>query len=171
MPRFKPYDTSQNLLIPVNLSEQLVEGSFEYTLNYLVDHVIGTKPVYQFCGYVKHCRVCPLKEQCLRKPDQKSARSVVFSYKPEGYDKPDALQLMKDKIDSPAGKRMYSKRLGIVEPPYGHMQGMGLTELTLRGRKANAQWQFMCAVQNLKKIHGYDGEKLQHRIDKVQRKR
>ena len=42
MPRFKPYDTSQNLLLPVNLAEQLVPGSFEYTLNYLVDHEIDT---------------------------------------------------------------------------------------------------------------------------------
>lgn len=42
MPRFKPYDTSQNLLVPVNLAEQLVSGSFEYTLNSLVDHEIDT---------------------------------------------------------------------------------------------------------------------------------
>ena len=42
MPRFKPYNTSQNLLLPVNLAEQLVPGSFEYTLNYLVDHEIDT---------------------------------------------------------------------------------------------------------------------------------
>ncbi|WP_257282033.1 transposase [Endozoicomonas sp. ISHI1] len=42
MSRFKPYDTSQNLLLPVNLAEQLVPGSFEYTLNYLVDHEIDT---------------------------------------------------------------------------------------------------------------------------------
>ncbi|WP_211826669.1 transposase [Kistimonas asteriae] len=42
MPRFKPYDTRQNLLLPINLAEQLVPGSFEYTLNYLVDHEIDT---------------------------------------------------------------------------------------------------------------------------------
>ena len=42
MPRFKPYDTSQNLLLPINLAEQLVPGTFEHTLNYLVDHEIDT---------------------------------------------------------------------------------------------------------------------------------
>ena len=42
MPRFKPYDTSQNLLLPINLAEQLVPGTFEHTLNYLVNHEIDT---------------------------------------------------------------------------------------------------------------------------------
>ena len=42
MPRFKPYDTCQNLLLPINLAEQLVPGTFEHTLNYLVDHEIDT---------------------------------------------------------------------------------------------------------------------------------
>ncbi|TMO20610.1 transposase, partial [Pseudoalteromonas sp. S4492] len=51
--------------------------------------MIGGKPGYQFCGYLENCRACPLKAQCLRKPGQKSARSVVFSYKPEGCEKPD----------------------------------------------------------------------------------
>ena len=40
--RLKPYDTSQNLLLPINLAEQLVSGTFEHTLNYLVDHEIDT---------------------------------------------------------------------------------------------------------------------------------
>ena len=40
--RLKPYDTSQNLLLPINLAEQLVPGTFEHTLNYLVDHEIDT---------------------------------------------------------------------------------------------------------------------------------
>ena len=38
--RLKPYDTSQNLLLPINLAEQLVPGTFEHTLNYLVNHEI-----------------------------------------------------------------------------------------------------------------------------------
>ena len=42
MPRFKPYDTSQNLLLPINLAEQLVPGTFEHTPNYLMDHEIDT---------------------------------------------------------------------------------------------------------------------------------
>ncbi|WOG30423.1 transposase [Endozoicomonas sp. 8E] len=95
------------------------------------DVMVGDTPAYQFCGYLNHCRVCPSKAQCLCKPDQPSARSVVFRYKLGGYKKPDALQLMKDRIDSPAGKRIYSKRLAITEPPFGHVQETELTRFTL----------------------------------------
>ncbi len=133
--------------------------------------MIGGQPAYQFCGYVHHCRDCPMKAQCLRRSDQKRPRSVAFFYK-EVVDqqKPDVLQIMKDKIDSPAGKRVYSKRLAVAEPPFAHMQAMGLSELTLRGRpKVNGQWQLMCALHNLKKIHGFGGEKLQQRMQKVQK--
>ncbi len=131
--------------------------------------VIGGEPAYQFCGYLNHCRECPVKSQCLRKADQKSARSVAFFYKKVVHQKkPDVLQMMKDKIDSPAGKRVYSKRLAVAEPPFGHMQEMGLTELTLRGRpKVNGQWQFMCALHNIKKINRYGGDKLQKRMQKT----
>ena len=124
--------------------------------------MIGGQPGYQFCGYVHQCKSCPLRAQCLRKADQKSPRSVVFFYKQVvDRQKPDAVQMMKDKIDSPPGKRIYGKRLAVAEPPFAQMQEMGLTKLTLRGReKVNGQWQLMCALHNLKKIHGYGGEKL-----------
>ena len=83
--------------------------------------------------------------------------------------KPDAVQMMKDKIDSPPGKRIYGKRLAVAEPPFAHMQEMGLTKLTLRGRqKVNGQWQLMCALHNLKKIRGYGGEKLLKRMSKAE---
>ena len=42
MPRSKPYDTSQNFLLPINLAEQLVPSTFEHTPKYLVDHEIDT---------------------------------------------------------------------------------------------------------------------------------
>src|SRR3990172_3874132 len=40
MPRFKAYDYDQDKLIPIRFSKQIVPGTFEYTLNYLIDHVI-----------------------------------------------------------------------------------------------------------------------------------
>ncbi len=40
MGRFIDYDYSQTKLLPVNFDEQIVPGSFEYTLCYLVDHEI-----------------------------------------------------------------------------------------------------------------------------------
>ena len=39
MARFKSCDTSQGLFLTVNLSEQLLPGTFEWTLDYLVDRM------------------------------------------------------------------------------------------------------------------------------------
>jgi len=40
MPRFKAYDYDQDKLIPIRFSRQIVPGTFEYTLNYLIDQII-----------------------------------------------------------------------------------------------------------------------------------
>ncbi|MBU0728617.1 MAG: hypothetical protein KKA70_02635 [Proteobacteria bacterium] len=40
MPNFKPYSTSQGIFSPIHLSHQIQEGTFEYTLNFLVDNVL-----------------------------------------------------------------------------------------------------------------------------------
>ena len=40
MARFKHYDYGQMKLVPVSFSEQIVPGSFEYTLNHLIDHEV-----------------------------------------------------------------------------------------------------------------------------------
>ena len=38
MPRYKKYDYNQLELIPIDFSEQILPGTFEFSLNYLVDH-------------------------------------------------------------------------------------------------------------------------------------
>jgi transposase len=40
MARYKDYDYKQTKLIPVSFSEQILPGTFEYTLNYLIDHEV-----------------------------------------------------------------------------------------------------------------------------------
>lgn len=49
MARYKDYNYDQSKLLPINFSEQILSGSFEYTVNYLVDNeldlsVSGTRP-------------------------------------------------------------------------------------------------------------------------------
>jgi hypothetical protein len=39
MIRFKQTDKSQGMFLTVNLSEQLIPGNFEWTLNYLIDRM------------------------------------------------------------------------------------------------------------------------------------
>jgi len=38
MARYKDYNCAQSKLLPINFSEQILPGSFEYTVNYLVDN-------------------------------------------------------------------------------------------------------------------------------------
>jgi hypothetical protein len=61
---------------------------------------------------------------------------------------------MKDKIDTPEGRALYSKRLGIVEPDFGNIGAQkGMNRSTLRGKvKVNIQWKLYCMVHNIEKI-------------------
>jgi hypothetical protein len=40
MPNYKPNSTSQGIFAPVHLSHQIQPGTFEYTLNHLVENVL-----------------------------------------------------------------------------------------------------------------------------------
>ena len=61
---------------------------------------------------------------------------------------------MREKIDTPRGRELYSQRLGIVEPVFGNIgNALGLDRFTLRGRtKVNVQWKIFALVHNLFKI-------------------
>jgi len=42
MPRYKPYDYSQLQMVPVSLEEQLMPGTLEYAIHYLVEQRLDT---------------------------------------------------------------------------------------------------------------------------------
>ena len=107
----------------------------------------------RFCGYLKDCKVCPLQQQCMRKPPTKTGREVQFKHN-DMRKKQSYLDKMKVKIDSPIGRRQYSKRLGAIEPVFGNITvNKGLNKLTLRGQeKVNTQWQLYCLVHNIEKL-------------------
>ncbi len=60
-------------------------------------------------------------------------------------------------VGSEAFVRDTKERLGIAEPPFGHICSiLGLDRFTLRGKpKVNVQWLLYCIVHNLTKIHRY----------------
>ena len=64
---------------------------------------------------------------------------------------------MKRKIDSVAGKAIYSMRLAVAEPPFAHIRSvLNLDRFTLRTkRKVDIQWKLFCIIHNLKKVHRY----------------
>ncbi len=51
MPRYKYYDYEQSLLLPVNFDEQIMPGTLEHTINYLVEERIDISPLEaRFCN-------------------------------------------------------------------------------------------------------------------------
>ena len=102
------------------------------------------------------CLNCSKREHCLRHPDKTTVRQVAF-YHERRKAPTTAADKMKQKIDSPVGKRIYSKRIGAVEPVFANIRhALGLNRFGLRGKiKVNCQWLLFCAVHNLKKIHRY----------------
>lgn len=96
------------------------------------------------------CRDCPLRAKCLRNPNVRSRQVRLFHGRRPGS----LTDAMKQKIDTPAGRKMYGKRLAIVEPVFGNIRAQKeLDRFTLRGRgKVNIQWRLYCLVHNIEKI-------------------
>lgn len=102
------------------------------------------------------CRGCPLRAQCLRKPNT-VARQVTFFTGKTTEAKESFTQKMIKKIDSENGRSIYSRRMGIVEPVFANIRStLGLDRFSLRGKvKVNTQWLLFCITHNLGKIHRY----------------
>lgn len=102
------------------------------------------------------CRGCPLRAQCLRKPNT-VARQVTFFTGKTKEAKESFTQKMIKKIDSETGRLIYSCRMGIVEPVFANIRStLGLDRFSLRGKiKVNTQWLLFCITHNLGKIHRY----------------
>jgi transposase len=104
------------------------------------------------------CRECRLRLKCLRNPKTESRQVHIFYGKRPGS----LTDMMKEKIDTPQGRKTYSKRLGIVEPVFGNIRACKkMDRFTLRGKiKVGIQWKLYCLVHNIEKILNY-GESFQ----------
>jgi len=114
---------------------------------------VAGKSYTRFTGYLKDCKICPLQRQCMRKIPVKTGRQVQF-VNDSSANVISYTDKMKIKIDSSAGRRQYSKRLGTIEPVFGNITvNKGMNKFTLRGQeKVNAQWQMYCLVNNIEKL-------------------
>ena len=111
----------------------------------------------QFMGHKEDCAPCPLRDKCLRSNKQKGARQVNVLLEHVAVEKNGPLQRMKQKIDSKLGRHIYSQRLGIVEPVFGHIcEAIGIKRFTLRGKvKVDSQWKLFTLLHNLTKVHRF----------------
>lgn len=109
---------------------------------------------YRVTGYraaKSSCLRCALRHQCLRHPESGNPRQVRLFH---GRVTETLTSRMKEKIDTPEGRAIYSRRLGTVEPVFANIGAQkGMNRSTLRGTlKVNIQWKLYCMVHNLEKI-------------------
>ena len=122
-------------------------------LKFLGDDYEGAKGFYtRFRGELEDCRNCSMQSKCMRNPVKEKGRQVSFLN--DGQEKITCLDLMKQKIDSPEGRRMYSRRMWTIEPVFGNItSNKGLSRISVRGEaKATAQWLMYCMVHNIEKL-------------------
>ena len=96
------------------------------------------------------CAACPLRARCLNKPGT-SRRYLSVQV---GNQPPNLMDEMKAKIDSEQGKRIYARRLGIVEPVFANICAQKrMNRFTLRSKaKVDVQWRLYAIVHNIGKI-------------------
>jgi len=70
-------------------------------------------------------------------------------------DQPNLIDKMKAKIDTEQGKKIYARRLGIVEPVFANIcVQKRVNRFTLRSKlKVDVQWRLFALVHNISKIH------------------
>ena len=115
-------------------------------------HASGAK-VRQFKACDEDCQACELKHRCLKYPASGKGRCVsLFGRALVGDNDPS--QKMRQAIDSPQGRALYSRRIATVEPVFANIRHhKRMSRFTLRGKaKVSTQWQLYCLVHNIEKI-------------------
>ena len=102
------------------------------------------------------CNNCELSRQCLKgpiKPNDGRGRQVT-RFEPKPKDPTHPSERMRQAIDSPKGRQLYSQRIGTVEPVFANIRhNKRLTRLNHRGRvKVTTQWNLYCMVHNIEKL-------------------
>ena len=118
---------------------------------------INRRSAHKYTGSKTGCGSCEHRSLCLRHPERTAVRQVAIFKKVQRS--PNVLlEAMRQRIDSPEGRRLYSQRIGAVEPVFGNIRhNKRLNRFTLRGQpKVGVQWRLYCLVHNIEKLAGYD---------------
>jgi transposase len=111
-----------------------------------------------YAGRKSICGTCALRPKCLRVPTTPFRQVVIFAKSTHELQFHGAFtkQMIK-KFDSLKGRFVYSRRMGTVEPVFGHIRSaMGLSRFTVRSKhKVDVQWKLFCLVHNIGKLFRY----------------
>ena len=99
------------------------------------------------------CKGCPNIDKCLH--SKKMDNRYRTLYIPILRYEENLSQKMREKIDTPKYKKLYSRRLQIIEPVFADITYCkGISRFTLRGKmKVSIQWQLYCLVHNIGKCN------------------
>jgi transposase len=105
----------------------------------------GTDGTKTYQAKANDCQECSLRKSCTK---SKQGRSLSID------DGEPARQRMKEKMQNPESKEVYSKRKSIVEPVFGVLKYvMGFVHFSLRGlKKVSGEFSLVCGAYNIKKI-------------------
>jgi len=119
--------------------------------------ILDRNTAIKFRSRKTDCRICEVRERCLRNPETSEVRQVCFIQGRMTSISETFTEKMRQKIDSIKGRLIYNRRLGTAEPPFAHIRSiLRLDRFSLRGkRKVNTQWLMYCIVHNLLKVHRY----------------
>jgi len=107
----------------------------------------------RYTANADECKVCELRAQCIRGRNGKCRSLNVLVGRVPG----NLTEAMAAKIDSEKGQKIYSQRIGIVEPVFANIRTHKcMNRFTLREKiKVNIQWLLYCMVHNIGKIANY----------------
>ena len=120
-------------------------------------HVSASGHPYQsYRANAADCQGCALRQQCLKGKSQGSEKRgrQVSRFLPKEKDINHPSERMRQAIDSPRGRQLYSQRIGTVEPVFANLRhNKRLTRLNHRGQaKVRTQWSLYCMVHNIEKL-------------------
>jgi transposase len=106
------------------------------------------------------CHGCPYVEKCLQ--SRKKEKKYRTLYIPISKYDENLSQKMREKIDKPKYKRLYSNRLKIIEPVFSNITYCkGMDRFTLRTqKKVMIQWLLYCIVHNISKCNMSEKQRL-----------
>ena len=123
-------------------------------------HITSSGQPYQtYTAKATDCSSCALRAKCIktRQADEKSplARGrQVSRFLPKAPDPSHPSERMRQAIDSPRGRQLYSQRIGTVEPVFANLRhNKRLSRFNYRGQvKVRTQWSLYCMVHNIEKL-------------------
>jgi hypothetical protein len=122
-------------------------------LEYKCDVALRNNSGKQYRAKSRDCVNCRLIEKCIIRRDKTRKNPFKALYIIDKKYENNLSAQMREKIDNPAYRELYFRRLQIIEPVFSNITYCkGMDRFSLRTeKKVNIQWQLFCIVHNIGK--------------------